>query len=131
MRIDVGFVMKNNLLILLLSLLFLVSCAHNPRPESPEQRAERQAQSLQAQQDAQSEPRSMEFRDQQDARTDSEEPQSERAQSSENAPVTEEVASQQADAANVREQAKALRATVRSTTSSVVPVRSVTGSLLR
>ena len=51
------------LIIALLGLMLLGSggCAHNPRPESPEQRAEKQAQSLQAQQDDQAGPRTAQY----------------------------------------------------------------------
>lgn len=123
--------MKHGLFILLLLSSWLVACAHNPRPESPEQRAERQAQSLQEQQDAQSEPRSVSYRDQQDARSSNDGQQSENAEASDNGQANEQLTSQQAEAAKAREQAAALRATLRSTTNSVVPVQSVTGSLLR
>lgn len=128
--ICVGTVMKHNYLIPAFALTLMLGCAHNPRPESPEQRAERQAQSLQEQQDAQSESRSINYRDQQNAQTSDEGSRSGGEEASENTTVTEE-ASRQAEAAKAREQADAARAALRSTTNSLTPARSITGSLLR
>jgi hypothetical protein len=51
-------------------LLASSACAHNPRPESPEQRAERQAQSLREQQNAEYQPRSVGYTTQEEADRD-------------------------------------------------------------
>lgn len=103
-------------------LLAAVGCAHNPRPESPEQRAERQAQSLQAEQNGQAPAYSSRSRTQPTTVQDRE--------------ATDESAQQQgtqsATAAQAREQAAIVRQTLRATRESITPGSTdVTGGLLR
>jgi hypothetical protein len=103
-------------------LLTTAGCAHNPRPESPEQRAERQAQSFQAQQDAQAPAYTRRSRAQPDTTQDRETADGSSAQP-ENQPTT---------AAQAREQAAMARQTLRATRESLAPgTMGVTGGLLR
>lgn len=105
-----------------LVLLVFSACAHNPRPESPEQRAERQAQSLQAQQDAQDPARSVGYDSRQDEVGDTREPSQPQQQAGADATAREEL----------RAQAAATRATLRSLRSANTPVAGgLTGGLLQ
>ncbi len=112
--------MKVFTIFLSLMLLGAVGCAHNPRPESPEQRAERQAQSFQEQQDARSQPYTSPSRRQQSAAQDRDEQPESQSQDS------------QTSAAEARRQAEIARDTLRSTRESMATgMTGVTGGLLR
>ena len=115
--------MKQTLAGFLLVLLGLSACAHNPRPESPEQRAERQAQSLQEQQNSQSAPRSTGYSTRADEDRDS---GNEQARSEPQQPANQQTRAQ------VHQQAAAIRNSARSMGGSVsTGVTSVTGGMLR
>jgi hypothetical protein len=106
----------------LLLLLGVCACAHNPRPESPEQRAERQAQSLQEQQDAQAGSRSAGYT----ARTEDEGSQQATTESQPQAQPERPARTR------VRQPAAAVRGTAGSMTAPVsTGVYGVTGGLLR
>jgi hypothetical protein len=115
--------MRVMLLPAIVALLGLAACAHNPRPESPEQRAERQAQSLQEQQNAQSEPRTAGYTTAREADSADEREQAQ----AEPQPQTKPVQDARAQA---RQQAAAVRSTAGAVVAPVRPVvTGVTGTL--
>ncbi len=108
-------------LIPILSLLLALSvsaCAHNPRPESPEQRAQQQAQSLQDQNQPSGNPRSVTF---QDDNSNSDEEQTTAS--------AEEQPAQQPVRSSLRQQSAAMRGMSRSVVRPAVT--SVRGGVLR
>jgi hypothetical protein len=115
--------MRLMLLPAIVTLLGMAACAHNPRPESPEQRAERQAQSLQEQQNAQSEPRTAGYTTTRDAETRDEREQAQAEPQPQAKPA-------QDARAQARQQAASVRSTVGTAVAPVRPVvTGVTGTL--
>ena len=103
----------------LLLALGVSACAHNPRPESPEQRAQQQAQSLQ-EQNSSNNPQSVTFRD----RTSNDEEQA--------AATPEEQPAQQPVRSRLRQQSAAMRGMTRPVIAPVRPmITGVRGGVLR
>jgi hypothetical protein len=118
--------------IAVLLLLGVSACAHNPRPESPEQRAERQAHSLQQQQNAQSDPRHVSYSAREDVSEDEQQAgEQQNPQPAEQQPATDQLTREQARA-QARRHAAAVRSSVRTTLQPVyIGIGGVTGGILR